>query len=401
MGSPVRKMLGLERRSLTFQSIWGRGDDVFGRRTLAGVNVDETTAMQNMAVWRAVNLTASTVAALPLKCYSNGKDGRSEKTQTLFMDPIYPDMTWLEFVEQQVTSILLWGNAYAFKIKNEGGDKIVRILPVNPNGVTVRRGPATLDNPSGKMFDLPGMAVPLTPNEIMHTPGLSYDGVCGLSPVAHARQAIGTAIAAEAVAAHMFDSGLLVGGFLQAESNDITKQQADEAKRRWREKVSGPAKAYEVAVLSAGLKFVPTQLPPQDAQWLETRKFSVEEIARMFGVPADLLFENSATGNTNAEARALSWVKFGLSSLLSRMEDRFSMHLLPRGQFCEFDLGGLLRGDSLTQAQVHEIALGAHGAKPWMTPNEIRALHNLRPLEGGDVLLPPSPETPPPAPPAA
>lgn len=348
-----------------------------GGRSLAGVDVNEETSLRLMAVWRAVHLIAGTVAGLPLKVFRDMNGRRTEITDDvmLFKDPMYPDLTWFEGIEALVTAVILWGNAYALKIYNEAGTAVVRLLPLHPGTVTVTRDTPTADNPSGKRYKLQGLEEKLTPFEVMQIPGLSYDGLKGLSPIEFARQAIGVGIAAEEVAAKMFDSGLMMAGILQAES-DLTDAQAEEAKRRWREKTAGIVRSYEIAVLSSGFKFTPTSIPPEEAQWLETRHFTVEEISRLFGVPPALLFEYGGTGNVEADKLGAQWVRFGLSNLLSRVEDRFSLHLLPRGTFSEFAVDGLLRGDANQQADIWASAIGAG----WMTVNEVRALNNLPPI---------------------
>lgn len=343
--------------------------------TLSGVTVTEDSAMRNAAVWRAVNLTAGTVAGLPLKVYRDTPAGREELDHSLFDDPMYPELTWYEGIETLTASVLVWGDAYALKIYNEAGTRVARMLPLDPSTVTVRRDAVTPENPSGKLFKIAGLSEELTSAEILHIPGLSFDGVCGLSAVRMAKETLGTAIAAEQVASKMFDSGLLNGGILQAEG-DMSDEQAAEAKAQWQAKTRGTVRSYEVALLSAGWKFIPTQIPPDQAQWLESRHFSVSEIARLFGMPPALLFEYMDTGNVEADKLGAQWLRFGLNALLRRIESRLSLHLLPRGTFCEFVREGLLQGTPKEQADVHAAAL----AGKWMTPDEVRAMHNLPPL---------------------
>lgn len=356
-------------------------------QSIAGVEVTPENAERNMAVYRAVNLTASTVASLPLKIYRDTLDGRSEINPGLFQDPIYPDLTWYEALESAVRHLLLYGNAYFLKIPNEAGTATARLLPIHPTQVSVKRVPQVNSQDSGKRFRVQGIDELLTPAELLHIPYvLAADGITGLSPIAVARTTIGTAIAAEEVAAKLFDSGLLQGGILQAEEN-ITDAQAESVKRQWMEKVRGQVRAYEINVLSKGFRWMPATIPPKDAQWIEARRYGTEDIARLFHTPPDLLFENGATGNTNVEQRALTWVKFGLAPLLTRIEDRLSLHLLPRGSFCEFEVVGLLRGDSKTEAEVLAIAID----KGWMTINEVRAIKNLPPLPEPKPVAPPLP----------
>lgn len=357
--------------------------------SLSGVSVSEHSALTLAAVWRAVNLTASTVASLPLKVYKDSPTGfRVEQDNALFVDPMYPEVTWYEGIETLTASMLLYGNGYGLKIWNEAGTKIARLLPLDPGTVGVRRVEPTADNPSGKLFRLQGVEEELTSFEVMHLPGLSFDGLEGLPVIGYAKESIGAGIAAEQVAAKMFDSGLLTGGILQAES-DMSDEQAEQAKRRWQEKTQGLVRSYEVALLSAGWKFIPTQIPPEQAQWIESRHFSVAEVARIFGMPPALLFEYGDTGNVEADKLGAQWLRFGLNGLLRRIEHRLSMHLLPRGTFCEFTREGLLQGNPKEQAEVYSLAVDK-----WMTVNEIRELQNLPPLPGGNEISKPAPPAP-------
>lgn len=359
-----------------------------GVSTLAGVDVSPGNAERMLAVWRAVNLTASTVAGLPLKSYRDRPSGvREEIDPPLFVDPMYPEITWFEGIETLVRHMLLWGNGYALLIRNEAGDAIVRLLPVHPSTVDPYRTEPTNANPSGKWFKVEGIDDPLMPAELLHLPWISDDGVCGISPIGVARQAIGLSIAAEEVGAKMFDSGLLKGGILHAEG-ELDDEQAEQVKRRWMEKVAGQVRAYEVAILSQGFKFEEASIPPADAQWIESRKFGVEEIARLYGMPPALLFEYGGTGNIEADKLGAQWLRFGLNQVLTRVERRLSMALLPRGSFCEFVREGLLQGTPAEQIEI----LAAQIACGLLTVDEARALVNRKPL--------PKEEKPEPVPPA-
>lgn len=355
-----------------------------GYRTLAGIDVSEDSSLRNMAVWRAVNLIAGTIAGFPLRTYRNRatpgspKGQREEVELSLFQGDAYPDLSWFEWKEISLTHALVWGNSYSLKIPNEAGNRVARLLPIEPSRVTVERGPQSRLNPSGKRFRIEGMGgPPLTPGEILQVPGFGYDGLRGLSPIGYAKQAVGTAIAAEQVAAKLFDSGLLNGGFIQAE-RELTKPEADTIKQRWRETVAGVVRSYEVAILAQGLKYTPATIPPKEAQWIEARQFGIQEIARLFGVPADMLMDNSATGNTNVVDRATAFVKFGLQIWVDRFEERLTSHLCPAGTTVELSMDNLLRGDSQMRAAFYTAALNPQTG--WMVRNEVRALEGLPPL---------------------
>lgn len=354
-----------------------------GGRSASGIDVSPETAMRHMAVMRAISLTAGTIASLDLKTYRDvpdpetGAPVRQETTNQLFLDPMHAelDITWFEGIEFIVSTVMRHGNSCSLMIRNEGGDRIVRLLPL-PAEVVERiwRGRDLGGGPQ-KLFKIAGIDEILTATDVLHIPGLSLDGISGMSPIDAAREAIGIGLAAEQVAAHLYDSGLLNGGFLKA-NGPLTPTQSTEAKQRWREKVGGLIHAYEVAIVSEGFDYIPAQMPPKDAQFLESRQFSVAEIGRLYGVPPALLFDYTATGNVEAEKLGAQWLRFSLNQFLARLEDRLSWHLLPRGQYCGFITDGLWRGTVLEQAQAEalEIASGT------LTADEARAAKGRAPL---------------------
>lgn len=351
-----------------------------GGRSASGVDVNPQTAMRHMAVLRAIELTAGTVAGLPLKIYRDSGGMREEVKSDLFLDPMHAelDITWFEGIEFIVSTVMRFGNSCSLIIRNEGGDRIVRLLPL-PAEVVERiwRGP----DPAGgrgpvKLIKIVGIEEPLTSAEVLHIPGISWDGICGMSPLDAAREAIGIGLAAEEVAGRLYDSGLLHGGFLKA-LGPATEAQVGLAKQRWKDKVGGLVRAYEVAVLSEGWDFVPNTIPPKDAQFIESRQFSVAEIARLYGMPPSLLFEYMGTGNVDAEKMGDQWVRFGLGQFLERLEDRLSLHLLPAGEFCEFLPEGLLRGTTIEQAKAMSLEIDAG----MLTTDEARAIKNRAPIE--------------------
>jgi HK97 family phage portal protein len=223
---------------------------------------------------------------------------------------------------------------------------------------------------------------------MLHIPGLGYDGITGCSPVRLASQGIGLAQAAEKSAARLFGSGNMIGGVLQTEQR-LDPDQAARLKERWKAKMSGVHNSHEVAVLDSGASFKPVQMPNTDAQFLESRQFQVTEIARMFGVPPFLLMstEKSTSWGTGLEQQAQGWVTFDLNpTWLTPTEQRVTKELLPRALYANYQMGGLLRGDSAARATFYRAMrdIGAYSA------NDIRALEEMPPLaENGDVYLQP------------
>lgn len=352
----------------------------------AGVAVSETSALSMPAVWRAVSLVSSVSASLPLHVYT---DGTRTRVRTRLLRRPHPELTPYELWRLTYVHRLLWGNAYLQKIR-DGGGRVRELWPMRPDRVQVDRIRSTTANPSGKRFvytDDDGKAYVLTPHEVLHLPALGYDGVCGVSPIRAAAQGIGLSLAAGKSAARFFGKGAMLSGVLQTEQR-LTKEQAEALQTRWQQRHGGADAAGNIAVLDSGASFQPVTMPFRDAQFLESRRFEVVEIARMFGVPPFLLMdtERSTSWGTGLEQQALGFVKFDLSpTWLQPTEQRVTHELLPEGQYAEYSAEGLLRGDSRARAEFYRV-MREVGA---MSANDIRDLESMPPVEGGDTYLQP------------
>lgn len=357
-------------------------DFLGGPKLSSGVAVTESSSLGMPAVWRAVTLIAGTSASLPLHAYRKVDDVRLPLTGgqgvELLASP-HPDLTPFEFWELMYAYVLLWGNAYARKLRNQLG-QVVELWPVHPIRVKVGRESET----ATKVYCIDGNTdEPLTDREILHIPGFGYDGVCGVSPIRAAREGIGLAMAAERYGAKLFGSGSLASGILQTEQR-LTQPQADNLKAAWKAKVSGIERAHEVAVLDSGVKFQQLSIHPEDAQFIESRRFQIQEIARMFGVPPHMLMDTTSTTSwgTGIEQQTIGFVTFSLRpNYLTRFEQRVSQMLRPGPVYAKYALEGLLRGDSTQRAAFYK-QLWDIGV---LSTNDIRALEDLPPVEGGDV----------------
>lgn len=341
-----------------------------GAQTHTGVKVTPTEAMRLTAVYRATTLLAGLVAGLPLKAYQGTP--RTETDVAILRHP-HPSATGFELWERVVLCILLHGNAYLVKVQNRAGD-VVALLPLDPTSVTVK-----LSHDGIKSFDVPsvnGGQTTVGAETILHVPGPSLDGIVGLSPVSTCREAIGLGLATEEYAARMFGSGAMLGGVLQTDET-MTAEQADDARRSFREKTRGLSKAHEVAVLHRGLKFQPITMKADDAQLILSRHFTVEDIARIFGVPPHLLAESegSTSWGSGLAEQTRGLLTFTLAPLLNRIESRVTAELLLPGELAEFQRAGLLQASPLDEANVLKIEIDAG----ILTINEARALRNLPP----------------------
>ncbi|MFI8531068.1 phage portal protein [Streptomyces aquilus] len=356
----------------------------------SGMPVTERSSLHMPAVWRAVGLISSVSASLPLHPYVRGT--RNGATSTLLDNP-HPDLTPLELWRLQYMHRSMWGNGYVQKLRNRAG-VVAELWPVMPDRVRVGKVPPDELLPSGKVFEVTddwGVRHALTSREILHIPGLGYDGLTGCSPVRLASEGIGLAQAAEKSAARLYGKGNILSGVLQTEQR-LTADQANALKAQWRAKMGGFRNSQEIAVLDSGASFNPVTMPYKDAQFLESREFQNTEIARMFGVPLFLLMETakSTSWGTGLEQQAGAWVVFDLGpTWLQPTEQRITKELLPANQYAKYSVQGLLRGDSSARATFYR-AMRDVGA---FSADDVRSFEDMPPLpagKGGDVYLQPT-----------
>ncbi|KPL29075.1 phage portal protein [Streptomyces anulatus] len=346
----------------------------------AGVTVTETGALAYPAVWRAASVVANVSASLPLHTY---KVGTKDRVTSEILEEPHPELTRFEFWRLMKLHRLLWGNAYAQKIYNRAGT-IVQLWPIRPDRVLVERERPSGDNPGGKVFWVQtedGGRVRLTSREVLHLPGLGYDGVTGCSPVRAAAQGIGLGIAAERAAGRLYGSGNMISGVLQTEQR-LQPEQAANLKANWKARYGGAQAAHDVAILDSGASFHPVTMPYKDSQFLESRMFQVTEVSRMFGVPPFLLMatEKSTSWGTGLEQQAQGFVTWDLGpAWLTPTEQRVTKELLPKDVYAKYQVGGLLRGDSAARALFYR-AMRDTGA---FTANNILALEDMPPIMDG------------------
>lgn len=353
-----------------------------GGTTKSGVRVTEEKISGLSAVWRAVNLIAGSIAGLPLHVYRSDDQGVKKIVLTgsaanLISKP-HADLTPFEFWETVIAHMLLWGNAYLEKVLDPMG-RLIGFTIIHPSRVKVHR----LKRTGMKVFlidqDLDTM---VTEDRILHLPALGYDGICGASPVRLAREGFALALAAEEYGARLFGSGLLSTGVLQTEQR-LTEDQATALGKRWEEKQGGLEKAHKTIVLDSGATFTKLSMPPDDAQFLESRGFQISEVARWFGTPPHMLMhtEKSTSWGSGIEQQSLGFVVFTLRSWLIRIEQRITPLLYPQPSYAKFAVEGLLRGDSAQRAAFYKTMweLGA------LSTNDILALEDRPPVEGGDA----------------
>ena len=289
-----------------------------------------------------------------------------------------------------MTHLLLYGNAYAQIIRN-GKGQVIGLYPLMPNRMTVDR------DEHGHLYyqyqmqesdaqTMKAGTVTLRPSDVLHVPGLGFDGLVGYSPIAMAKNAIGLSIATEEYGAKFFANGATPGGLLEFPG---TVKNPDAIRESWNKGFSGN-NSHKIAILEEGMHYTPISISPNEAQFLETRKFQIDEIARIFRVPPHMVGDLEKSSFSNIEQQSLEYVKYTLEPWIVRWEQALNRALLSDSEkaayFVKFNVDGLLRGDY--QSRMNGYATARQNG--WMSANDIRELENLDriPAElGGDLYL--------------
>lgn len=393
----ILERLGLKRQRGEPKNKY-EGNDfslLFGRTT-SGKTVNERTALQTTAVYACVRILSETIASLPLHVYRYTEGGKTKDTEhalyTLLHDEPNPDMTSFVFRETLMSHLLIWGNAYSQILRDRSG-QVIGLYPLLPDQMSVHR------SEKGKLFyvynryeeDNPNFqekgSIVLSQEEVLHIPGLGFDGLIGYSPIALAKNAVGMTLACEEYGASFFSNGANPGGVL--EHPGILKDPG-KVRDSWNAVYQGTRNAHKVAVLEEGMSYKQIGIPPEEAQFLETRKFQLNEIARLFRIPPHMVGDLEKSSFSNIEQQSLEFVKYTLDPWVVRFEQALKKSLLlpeeKKTHFIKFNVDGLLRGDY--QSRMNGYAIGRQNG--WLSTNDIRKLEELNPIppeEGGDLYL--------------
>lgn len=358
--------------------------------TTAGVNVTRDSSMQLSAVWSCVRLIAESIASLPLHVYERNATGDPIRVDD---DPIglllcnEPNMLMsaMTFFEALATGPLTQGNGFAYILRTLGAD-VMQLLPVQNARVSRTRSIGLVYD-----FELEGVTYRASQANMLHVPGLSFDGITGLSPIRYAAQSIGIGLAAEKYGASFFGNGSTPAGVIELEGK-LTRQQADALRESWQRTYGGVSNANKTAVLYHGAKFNRISIPPNEAQFIETRKFQVTDIARWFRVPPHMIGDLERATFSNIEHQALEFVQHTLRPWLVRFEQELNRKLYPistegvqNKRWCAFNVDGLLRAD--TKSRTDYYVKGRQWG--WLCANDVRRLERMPPIANGDVYLEP------------
>lgn len=397
MKIPILSRL-LERRagwSASDERWWH--DIGFSESSATGVRVDERNALNSVAVFACVRILSETLASVPLPLYRrmtvrSKRRAYEHPLYSLLHDAPNPEMSSFNFREALMSHLVLWGNAYAEIDWNMNKGRPRALWPLLPNKMRVKREKGDLYYyyrlPDGQEKIFPAI-------NIFHIPGLGFDGLIGYSPIHMAREAIGLSLATEEFGARFFGNGARPGGVLEHPGKLGTPAQ-DNLRKSWSEMHQGLSNQHRIAILEEGMKYHQIGIPPEDAQFLETRKFQRSEIASFFHIPPHMIGDLEHATFSNIEHQAIEFVVYTMRPWFVRWEQVISKKLLfpneRRDYFAEFLIDGLLRGD--VESRYKAYSVGRQWG--WLSANDVRELENMEPLpdKQGDIYMTPMNMTP-------
>ena len=370
-------MLGrLFEKRAAFQELWGSGA-LFGRTSPAGVPVTQEQALRLSAVYACVRLISDTIATLPVDQFIRREGARY---------PYRPREQWVErpsltvdrptFYSQNLISLLLDGNIFTLITRDEGG-AIIDLTVLNPQDVE-----PFFDRSGRKAYRMVSTGRVLRSEDVLHLTEMLLPGaVRGVSRVDKAKDALGLGLALEEYAGRFFGNGAYAGGVIEW-PGEIAPEQAKELKESWEAGHRGLRRSHMPAVLYGGAKFTPTTVNPTESQLVEERRFAVEEVARIFRVPPFMLgvTVSGSMSYSSVEQQMLFFAQHTIQPYVQRLEAAYSSLLSDPRTFVRFNLSSLVRADMATRTASYSTGLLAG----FYSLNDVRAMEDMRPVEGGD-----------------
>lgn len=368
------------------------GEDVGNSPNSIAIN--QQTAMKYSAVFACVKVLSETHACMPIMLYRTKKDGDRERiTNSNIYDVLHnapnEEMSPFSFKEALMTSLCLGGNAFAQKLKNIRGE-VVGLNPIDWQNVTIDRDKETqrlVYKISGTKDNLEN--IPLTRDDIFHIPGLSLNGINGLSPISYESEAIKLGLSYQKFGVKFYENGATPSGVVE-----IPSEMRDDAFQRFKgdfkKNYAGMVNAGTPMILEGGTKYTPLAMKQTDAQFLESRRFQTEEIARIYRVPLHLIQDLTRSTNNNIEQQSLEFVIYTMLPWVKRWEEAINQQLLTAndrksGYYVEFSIANLLRGDIKSRSEAYSIGR----LNGWLSINDIRRLENMNAVEGGNEYMQP------------
>ena len=358
--------------------------------TAAGIYVDEENALSATAVWRAVSLVAQTIGALPLHMYEREGDRTKSKASnhklyyTLHSEP-NPEQSKMEFQEMLQAHALTWGRAHAeIEYTGTGG---VRLWPLTPDRVEPLKTKER-DTLVYRIHLPNGGSQILLRDQVFTLRGLGYGLNQSYNVITLFRESIGLTLAAEEFGSRFFSNGATLGGIL-SHPNTIGDEAFKQLRQSLEEKHQGLEQAHRFLILEEGMQYKETAVPPDKAQFLETRKYQINDVARIIGVPPHKLAEMTQSTFSNIEHQSIEFMQDTLNPWCVRWEQALARQLLSptekKTYFFKHNLAGLVRGDFKTRMEGYAIAR----QNGWLSANDIREFEDMNPIDGGDIYLQP------------
>jgi HK97 family phage portal protein len=369
-----------EERDLSYQQIWGSGLDVSTVATWSGTSVSSANSLQIGAVYACVRLLSDTISALPVDTFIR-RDGNRvpyRPRPAWVMEPDGPGSSRIDYYQQLVVSMLLSHGAVVQVVRDSRGE-VAALMPLDPTRVDVKRNPQT----RRPEYHVDGGRAVLPAEEVLYIPEMRRPGqLKGVSRIEEVRNTLGLAKALDEFASRYFSNGANAGGIIEFPGN-LTQEQAKDVVSSFEAAHKGVSRSHKPGVLSGGAKFTKVGSDAEQAQMLQSRQFAVEEIARIFRVPPSMIGMNTpgAMSYASVEHNILSYVRFSLLPLITKIEEAHG-RLLPNEAFIRMNVDGLMRGDSVAQAQVFSTGLQAG----YYSVNDIRRMVDLPPMDGGDIV---------------
>ncbi|MGW0690284.1 phage portal protein [Streptomyces sp. NPDC002738] len=359
-----------ESRAIDAALFSGSADASYG--TWAGASVSQTTALQVSAVWSCVSLISDSIASLPIDTFRKSGDQRRPVTGPAWLDRPNPLMLSHDFFHRVMVSMLLDGNAFIHVLRAPDG-AVVGLMPVDPGRVSI----GLLEDGITPVYRVDGE--PYSGRDILHIPAFTRPGeLRGLSPIEYSRQAVGVAKATEEHGARFFSQGASMAGIIQHPGSP-TKEQALTLKGMFEKDHRGLKNSHAVGMLTGGATWQTVTITPEQAQFLETRRFQKTEIANFFRVPPYMLDPTvTSSWGSGIEEQNRWFVDQTLGPWLIRLE-RYLSTLLPPGQFIKFNTDARLRSNTRDRYDAYAVAV----SNGFMSRDEIRALEDLEPLPNG------------------
>lgn len=362
-----------EQRAISFQTVWGSGSDIVLENS-AGVNINSKTAFEIVAFFSAVSLISDTISTLPVDSFIRvDGDRRAFRPRPSWIDQPDVDLTRQAHYGQVLVSLMVDGNAFVRVFRDTKGE-VVNLVCLDPATVEVKRSAI-----GRKIYVVTGEGKTLDSNDIIHIYDLLEPGALrGISRVVRLSDALGVSSALQQYAARFFGAGSSQSGIIEFPGN-LTPEQAKNLRDGFDSAHRGFRKAHKTGVLSGGATFKPTNIPNDNAQFLESRRFAVEEMARLFNIPLSMMGVPGTQSYASVEQNAIQFVTHTLRPYIEKLEWAYSK-LLPSQAFLKFNVDGLLRGDFNSRIQAYATGLQSG----FMSINDVRKLEDLRPAIGGD-----------------